>query len=85
MGDDLNKFVRMIVAIFAVFPQLVQSSATDDQGGIDLDSIGPEAGVLKEFFERLEISLETHVGEIRHHMADHLVSAIFGNSEGLLD
>lgn len=57
LGDNLNKFVRMVVAIFAVFPQLVEPSATDDQGGIDLDSIGPEAGVLEEFFERLEIPL----------------------------
>mmetsp|Transcript_4277 Transcript_4277/g.9025 ORF Transcript_4277/g.9025 Transcript_4277/m.9025 type:complete len:245 (-) Transcript_4277:367-1101(-) len=41
-GGELDQLLRCIVAIPASLPQLVQSGAADNEGGVKLEPIGPE-------------------------------------------
>lgn len=85
LGDYLNQVVGVVVSILAIFPQLIQPGASDNQRGIDLNPIRPEIGVLKELLETLQIPLHPHIGQIRHHMRHNLIRTILGQGEGLLD
>ena len=75
----------MIIFILSVFPKLIKTCASNDKCGIDLDSIWSECWILKELLEAFQIPLNSHIGQIRHHMRDYLIRAIFRQGEGLLD
>lgn len=66
----------MIIFIFAILPQFIESSASDYKCWIDLDPIWPEVRVLKKLLETLEISSDIHVGQVRHHVRHNFVSTI---------
>ena len=44
----------------------------DDQYRIDLQTVCPEIRVLEIFMKLEQILLHSDVGQVRHHMADHL-------------
>ena len=44
----------------------------DDQGGVELESIWSEPGVLKELDELLDVSFKVNIGQVRHHVGHHL-------------
>lgn len=72
----------MIVFVFSVFPELVETSASNNEGWVNFDSVWSELWILKELSEALKISLNSHIGQIRHHMCDYFISTVFCHGKG---
>lgn len=57
---------------FVYVTALIESRSTDDQRGVDLEPVRAKRRVLEILTEAIQIPFPTHVGEIRHHVADNL-------------
>mmetsp|Transcript_45783 Transcript_45783/g.89471 ORF Transcript_45783/g.89471 Transcript_45783/m.89471 type:complete len:469 (-) Transcript_45783:329-1735(-) len=75
-GGEFHELVGSVVSVRALFPEFVEARAADDQRGVQFEAVRPEEGVFKVFAEPLEIPLHPHIGQIRHHVADHLEPAV---------
>lgn len=75
----------MVVPIFAVLPEFVKPGAPNNQSRVELHSIRPEAGILKVFLESFEISLNSHIGQVRHYMSDHFERTVLSQAKAFLD
>ena len=64
--------VRRIVAVQPPLPKFVQPCAADDQRGVELEPIRPERGVVEKLADGLDVALPAHVGQVWHHVRDHL-------------
>jgi len=84
-SDDVDEHVGRIILVPTCPPQFVQTRPSDDKSGIDLEPVAPERWIFKIFFKLLEVTLDTDVRQIRHHMRDDFESSVFGKVEGLGD
>lgn len=75
----------MIISVFAVFPQFIETCSSDDQCWIELDSIWPERRILEKFLKALHIPVDTHIGQVRHDMRNNLEGTILSHGETLLN
>jgi len=71
MNDD-ESYNFIISDLPSGLPKLVQASPTDDQSGIDLQTVCAKSRVLEKLYELQNVSLEVNVGQIWHHMGHHL-------------
>jgi len=84
-GDEVNESVWCVVLVATGPPELVETRATDDESRVDLEPIGTEGRVFEVLAELLQVPLHSHVGEVRHHVADDLKAGIFRQLERLRD
>ena len=84
-SNNIDKNIRSIVFVSACSPQLIQTSSTDDECRIDFQAIASECRVFEVFLELLEVTLESDVWEVRHHVGYDLEASIFGEMERLGD
>ena len=73
----------MVVSVFAILPQLIQSSTSDYQSRINFDTIWSEIWILEKLLETLQISFHAHVWQIWHHVSNNFVCTILGQCKGL--
>ena len=69
-------------ALPASFPELVEPGPPDDEGGVELEAVRPEHGVLEELYELLDVSLQVHVWQVGHHVGHHLGGGRQGRGVG---
>jgi hypothetical protein len=72
LSNNIYQDLRSIVLVFSRLPELVQASASNDQRRVNLQTVRTKCRVLKVFLKPFQISVATHVGKIRHHVADNL-------------
>jgi len=82
---NIHKNVRCVIFIPTRPPQFIQPSSTDNEGGINFQSVAPECWILEIFLELLKIAFDTHVGKIGHHVGYDFEACIFGEMEGFGD
>ena len=85
LGHDIDQLVRVVAAVLAVLPQLVQACAPDHERRVDLQPVRAELRVLEQLAKALEVALEAHVGQVGHDVGHDFVAAVLGHREALLD
>ena len=81
--DQVDEPIGRVVLVAPGAPQLVQARAADDERRVDLEPVGAEGGVLEVLAELVQVALHADVGQVWHHVADHLEAGVLGEAEGL--
>ena len=55
------------------FPKFIETCPTNDKCWIDFKTICPKSWVLKKFSKAFQISFNTNIWKIRHHVCNNLV------------
>ena len=83
LRQQVDQHVGCVVLVPARLPQLVQASAANHQCGVQLQSVGAKRWRREILPKLLQIALESHVGQVGHHVCDDFEAAIFGQMKRL--
>src|SRR5690606_13149962 len=67
-GHKVDKVILAVRCVRSLLPEPLDRGAGSDQGGVDLQEVGPEGGVREELFEHPAVLFDRRPGEVWHDM-----------------
>ena len=82
---QLDELLRRVVFVPSSLPQLIQTRASNYKRRIELQSIRSKCWILKELSESFQITLQSSIRQIGHHVSHNLEATIFRKVERMAD